>query len=259
MRRYKSDMLPAQPNQSLIDGLSCLHAVIAAGEPIGCREVGRRLELERTRANRLLGTWRHLGLLEQNDAAKYAPGPGLHVLAGMSLRASGLLRAALPEIRRWWREAWTVSLAVRWQDRLCFLVHLRPDMAVEDGIGSRATAPALQSSAGLALLAQVGVRERQAWDLATAWREVGDGRDLDAVLTRAAADGHASRLYGDGTRSVGVPVDSGYAALAVSQRELSTRAVPGVAERLRASVAAIRATLADDALAAPLNDVVIPA
>lgn len=244
-------MLPAQPNQSLIDGLSCLHAVIAAGEPIGCREVGRRLELERTRSNRLLGTWRHLGLLVQDEAAKYAPGPGLHVLAGMSLSASGLLRAALPEVRRWWEEGWTVSLAVRWQDRLCFLVHLRPGMAFEDGIGGRATDLALRSSAGLVLLAQVGARQRRTWGLAEAWETVGDGRDLDAVLTAAATDGHASRRYPDGTRSVGVPIDPDHAALAVSRQDLAAAAVPAVAGRLRASSAVIRAALAESAAPAP--------
>jgi hypothetical protein len=42
--------LPAQPNQSLIDGLECFQAVVAAGRPVGGRELARTLGVEPTAA-----------------------------------------------------------------------------------------------------------------------------------------------------------------------------------------------------------------
>lgn len=219
--RYKSDMLPAQPNQSLIDGLACLHGVIAASAPIGCRELGRRVGLERTRANRLLGTWRHLGLLEQTPSAKYVPGAGIHVLAGMGLHASGLLRAAMPTLRHFWSTGWAASLGVRWQDRFCFLVHVRPDLPFEDGIGSHATSAAIRTSAGLALLATTTEAERQEWDLASQWAEHGDGRDLDTVFTDIRSQDFATRVYDHDIRSIGVVIPGTHAALAISRAGLT--------------------------------------
>jgi len=89
-------MLPAQPNQSLIDGLACLQQLASEREPVGGRELARDLGLEPTRVHRLLRTLAHLGLAQQDAQRRYRPGPGIHVLAAQAMFGSGLLRRALP-------------------------------------------------------------------------------------------------------------------------------------------------------------------
>lgn len=247
-------MLPAQPNQSLIDGLACLHTVIAAGAAVGSREVGRRCRLERTRANRLLGTWRHLGLLDQTPSAKYVPGPGVHVLAGMGLRASGLLQAALPALQRWWQEGWATSLVVRWQDRACFLVHSRPGQDFAEGIGSHATAPAWRSSAGLVLLAEADDADLETWACAEGWQTQGDGRTFAEVITEVRGRGHATRTYPGDVRSIGIAVPGTRAAIAVSRAGLTARALTAAVTDVRADAAAIAARVADDHAALVVED-----
>src|SRR5687768_12021147 len=78
----------SQANQSIIDGISVLQALATSEEPVGSRELARRLGLENTRVNRLLKTLAAIGMAEQNVVRKYSPGPGMHVLAAQSLYAS---------------------------------------------------------------------------------------------------------------------------------------------------------------------------
>src|SRR3954470_11988766 len=88
-------MLPAQPNQSLIDGLSVLQALAVSNEPVGGRALARQLGLEPTRVNRLLKTLAHLGMARQDPDRKYLPGPAMHVLSALSLFGSGLIRRGI--------------------------------------------------------------------------------------------------------------------------------------------------------------------
>jgi DNA-binding IclR family transcriptional regulator len=146
-------MLPAQPNQSLIDGIVCLQAVVSAGAPVGVRQLARDLGLETTRVNRLLKTLAHIGIVRQNDRQRYEPGPGLHILTAQSLRGSGLLTAALPVIRQLANTRLIVALGVLWNNQVCYLYHGRPDKNLETGIGSHGLFPAHVSSIGRILLA----------------------------------------------------------------------------------------------------------
>ena len=129
-------MLPAQPNQSLMNGLACLQAVVTADRPVGSREVARILDLEHTRVNRLLGTLSYLGFIERTSSRKYRPGPGIHVLSAQSLRGSGLLIAALPELRTLVDEKLVIALGVLWDRSICYLVHAAPGTDPGDGIGA---------------------------------------------------------------------------------------------------------------------------
>jgi DNA-binding IclR family transcriptional regulator len=146
-------MLPAQPNQSLIGGLDCLQAVITAGEPIGSRDVARRLGLEHTRVSRLLGTLKHLGLVEQTPDRKYRPGPGVHLLSAQSLHASGLLRAALPHLDQFRDERLLVAMGVLWGGQVCYLLHGRSDQPLGERLSAHEPHPAHRSIIGLAMLA----------------------------------------------------------------------------------------------------------
>lgn len=152
--------MPAQPNLSLINGLACLQELVASDVPVGSRELARRLGLEATRVNRLLGTLAQLGLAEQDESRKYRPGAGVHVLAAQSLRGSRLLRAALPEIRDLLGTGLSVALGVLWRDKVCYLYHGRDQANVEAGIAGHQLLPVEQSSIGAVLSDESAVRKR---------------------------------------------------------------------------------------------------
>jgi len=155
------ERFPAQPNQSLIDGLSVMQTVAASVDAVGSREVARRLGLEPTRVNRLLKTLAGLGLCEQGEDRKYRSGPGLHVIAATALFGSRLiaratgpiesLRQALPDL--------TVALGVRWRNEVAYLIHLLPGRPVVEGLGRTALFPAEKSSIGRVLLAGLAKAE----------------------------------------------------------------------------------------------------
>ncbi len=80
--------MSSQPNQSLIDGLSCLQLLASSRKPVGCRELARNLDLNPMRANRLLKTLAEIGLAQQDQKKKYSIGPGIHALTAQALFGS---------------------------------------------------------------------------------------------------------------------------------------------------------------------------
>lgn len=231
--------MPSQPNQSVIHGISCLQAVVAAERPMGSREIARQLGQEHTRVSRLLSTLASIGLLEQTSSRKYQAGPALHVLAAQSLRGSRLLSYALPHLKGLLNQGMTVGLGVLWRDQICFLFHSRPGQPLEESIGRHRLHPADQSSAGLALLAQATEppKEPLPTDRVSA-DPVVPIADLEGVLEGVRQLGYA-RLYvpAKGLLSVGIPIGSpAVAALAVSGPWTATD-IPRVVQLLRATVA----------------------
>lgn len=148
--------MTAQPNQSVGHALTCLIGLTDAGGPVGSRELARRLGMEHTRVNRLLGTLADLGLAERDADRKYRPGPGLHGLAAGALRGSGLLQAALPEIRQLHAAGFGVALGLLWMGRVVYLYHGNPQDALERNLASHATWDPQESSIGKVLLAGGG-------------------------------------------------------------------------------------------------------
>lgn len=146
----------AQPNQSLIDGIATLQALATAPEPIGCRELARRIGLDPTKANRLLKTLAYLGIARQTTNRKYTPGPGMHVLAAQSLFASGLIRRALPILEGLRRFGHTVALGVLWNDSVSYLFHAPPGLEASRGLGRIGLLPATTSGIGMVLLSELG-------------------------------------------------------------------------------------------------------
>ncbi len=203
---------PAQPNQSLMDGLECLEAVALAERPVGVRELARMLQLEPTRVSRLLGTLAYLGLTQRTGRGKYAPGPGIHVLSAMGLRGSRLLASALPVIRELQvGHGYSVALGVLWRRHVCYLFHGLPGRPLEEGIGGHGLFPAEQSSIGLALLAdrpEAAVRTLFAGDAAA---------DINRLLSRLVAVRQAGYAVAPDHGSLAVAVgDVPFAALAFS-------------------------------------------
>jgi DNA-binding IclR family transcriptional regulator len=146
--------LNSQPNQSLIDGIATLQALATSSEPAGCRELARRLDIDPTKVNRLLKTLAYLGIARQTADRKYAPGPGMHVLAAQSLFASGLIRRALPVLEALRRFGHTVALGVLWEKNVSYLFHAPPGVEASHGLGRIGLLPATTSGIGMVLLSE---------------------------------------------------------------------------------------------------------
>lgn len=151
---------PAQPNRSLADGMAVLLQLVSAGRPVGSRELARELGFEATRVNRLLGTLAGLGMAERTAQRKYLPGPGVHVMAALSLGGSRLLPAALPVLTDLQNTTGLgVALGVLWRRHACYLFHGGADRPLAEGIAGHHLYAAEQSSIGLALLAAMPAAE----------------------------------------------------------------------------------------------------
>jgi DNA-binding IclR family transcriptional regulator len=149
----------AQPNQSLIDGIATLQALATSPEPVGCRELARRLDADPTKINRLLKTLAYLGIARQTANRKYTAGAGMHVLAAQSLFASGLINRALPVLEGLRRFGHTVALGVLWGDSVSYLFHAPPGIEASRGLGRIGLLPATTSGIGIVLLSELDDEE----------------------------------------------------------------------------------------------------
>ncbi len=85
---------------SLERGLSVLKALKDSDEPLGVREIARRLELSAPAIQRLLNTLADHGYVEQaEDTRRYRIGHGVLVLAQHVLRKDRLIGIAEPELQ----------------------------------------------------------------------------------------------------------------------------------------------------------------
>jgi DNA-binding IclR family transcriptional regulator len=146
--------LNAQPNQSLIDGIATLQALAMSPEPVGSRELARRLNADVTKVNRLLKTLAYVGIARQTADRKYTAGAGMHVLAAQSLFASGLIRRALPVLEGLRRFGHTVALGVLWETNVSYLFHAPPGIDAFHGLGRIGLLPATTSGIGIVLLSE---------------------------------------------------------------------------------------------------------
>jgi DNA-binding IclR family transcriptional regulator len=145
----------AQPNRSLIDGIATLQALATSPEPVGGRELARRLGIDAIKVNRLLKTLAYLGIARQTADRKYTAGPGMHVLAAQSLFASGLIRRALPALEGLRHFGHTVALGVLWERNVSYLFHAPPGMQSSLAVGRIGVLPATTSGIGVVLLAEL--------------------------------------------------------------------------------------------------------
>lgn len=146
---------PAQVNQSLVNGLTCLLRLASTRDAVGGRQLARELEMEPTRVNRLLGTLAYLGFAEKTSERKYRPGPAIHVLSAMSMRGSQLLSVALPHLRSLSSAVDRgVALGVLWRRHVCYLFHGGGEN-LEKAIAGADLFPAENSSIGRVLLSRL--------------------------------------------------------------------------------------------------------
>lgn len=237
--------LPAQPNNSLILGITCFQQVIVAGRPVGSRELSRHLGLTHTRVNRLLGTLAHLGLVDRTANHKYRAGPALHVLVAQSMMGSGLLPCALPPLMRLRQEGFTVALGVLWREQVCYLLHERPWQEIEDSLGHYPLVPAQFSSIGLALLAaEPGEIVISKLPLPDVGPFLPADYDPAAAIEAARKDGYALLRFTEGEMSIGVTVGQPpIAAIAVSGRHIGNEHINAIVKKLHAASAEISTRL----------------
>ncbi|WP_158969618.1 IclR family transcriptional regulator [Paraglaciecola sp. L3A3] len=142
----------AQLNQSLIDGIATLQELALSSDPIGCRELARRLKMDPTRVNRLLQTLEYIGIARKTAKRKYAPGPGMHVLSAQSLFASGLINHAIDPLESLKKFGHIVALGMLWRDHVSYLYHALPGMPSEQALGRIGLYPASSGGIGMAIL-----------------------------------------------------------------------------------------------------------
>lgn len=238
---------PAQPNNSLINGIGCLQGVVGAGEAVGSREVARRMGLTHTRVNRLLGTLAHMGLLERDADRKYRPGPALHALAAQSMMASRLLPSALPALQKLRSDGYTVALGTLWEGKVCFLFHERPWQSMEEAILRHELWPAQLTSVGVALLAhQSGSLAKLEPGPEAARARLLPGHEPKQVVAFARKNGYAVLRFVGDVVSIGVAIGTPpIAGLAVSGQHIGDEFIPAIAEKLHASAADILARIAE--------------
>ncbi len=238
--------LPAQPNESLINGIAALQRVVSAGGAIGSREVARQMGMSPTRVNRLLGTLAHLGLLEQDANRKYRPGPALHVLGAQSMMGSRLLPAALPVLMRLRQGGFTVALGVLWEGRVCYLFHERPWQPIEEALFRHVLWPAQHSSLGLALLAaQPGEPHLVEPEPGLPISVEPDQKPAD-LIAFARQNGYAVLRHTNNYISIGVTIgDPPVAGLAVAGNLIGEAYYPEIARQLKEAAAEIVAHMTE--------------
>lgn len=208
-----------------MDGLACLQALATSAQPIGTRDLARRLQLEPTRVNRLLRTLASMGLAEQDEHRKYRPGPGIHVLAAQSLHGSGLIDLALRHLRALHEHGHSVALGVLWRDQVSYLYHVGPEDPAAHMVQGLPF-PATSSGIGVVLLAHESedhVRELYAPTAPTHFQLTSEPPELDGddglltLLKRTREQGYALVDTDPGRRTLAVPVgDPPYAAVGLS-------------------------------------------
>lgn len=234
--------LPAQPNQSLLDGVRCLQHVAGAREPVGSRETARALGMEPTRANRLLKTLAAEGYLMQDAGRKYRPGPGIHALAAQSLHGSRLLQTALPHLRALRKEGRLAALGVLWRTQVSYLYHGAPGHGDEIAIAREGLFPAERSSIGLVMLAELSDETVRAIYRERPEPEIEGGMDaLFARLDRVRRDGFAAvrQTYDPSLVSLAVAIGKPALAALATVSPVADADQPALAARLRAAATEI--------------------
>ncbi len=85
----------SRPTGSVHRAFGLLQVVVAAGEPVGVRELARRAGLARSTTSRLLAILGELGMVERDTSGAARPGAGLATLTRQVGRSPAVLRDQL--------------------------------------------------------------------------------------------------------------------------------------------------------------------
>lgn len=133
--------VPSRPVSPVDRAFYVLQVVVAASEPLGVREIGRRTGLPRSTASRLVAALEHLGMVERTADALVAPGSALATLQPANPESPMLLRdqlrPLLQELTTTFGE--NAALAIDDGDALLYLGQSASDnpVSVDDVSGQR--------------------------------------------------------------------------------------------------------------------------
>lgn len=110
-----------------------LQVVVAAGEPVGVRDLARRSGLSRSTTGRMLGILAELGMVERTVDGATIPGAGLAGLTALAGRSTALLRHRVQPVASELMREFGENAAVGVDDGAAFLylVSSRHDTAVQ--------------------------------------------------------------------------------------------------------------------------------
>ena len=150
--------MTAQPNQSLIDGITCLQELSSSSRPLGNKELAERLGINVVKVNRLLKSLQSIGMVEQNKQRKYVCGSGIHLLAAQSLHNSTILRASLRvALSRAYSDR-TLAIGTLWRTSVIYTYYALDTHSPLEGLSGYRTTDVNESTIGQALLAEkVGI------------------------------------------------------------------------------------------------------
>jgi len=234
---------PAQPNQSIIDSLTMLQAVVGASGPVGCTQLAREYGLDVTRVNRILGTLAYLGVLKRTRSRKYVAGAGVHVLATMSLGSSNLIRCSMALVKALERKtkmAGTVGFL--WRTRVTYIHYGPAGQAGAMPWTGSALMPAHEAAIGRVLLAQYPNEEIRRQYKEYARNMDVDVRKLIGILDRVRTNGYAkSKGYNSVAVAIGDPAVAGLGLMhrAKDRPRIDDAAIPELVERLNDTAEAI--------------------
>jgi DNA-binding IclR family transcriptional regulator len=157
-RLAKSTPAPAQPNRSLIDGLTCLSVLAESPRPLSNLELAGRLGIDLTRSNRLLKSLAYVGFARQTTGRKYVIGPAMDVLAAHSLMQPARSEHLLPPLRALRSMGLDVAYGALWQRQVVYLYFGAASHPQEEAglsLDGDRLFPAVRSSIGHVLLAQL--------------------------------------------------------------------------------------------------------
>ena len=202
--------LPAQKVNGLLGGIEVLQELAMAGKATSGMAIANKLDINPVRVNRLLKTLDYLGLAHRDSSRRYSVGSAIHVLAAQSMAASGLLARALPQLRKLSKLDKVVALGVLWKDQVCYLYHNSNPDNFNAGLSKVKLYPALESSIGIALLAELDELQLQL-TLGKRYTE-----KVKKTLKKTSRNGLAALKHSDHI-SLAMPIGKpAYAALAIS-------------------------------------------
>jgi DNA-binding IclR family transcriptional regulator len=216
---------PAQPNQSVIQGIDVLLSVASKGSPVRVRELARELGYTATRLQRYLATLGHLGFLVQNEDRSYSVGPGIHALSAISLSASGLARRAVQVLGEFQEPGCIVALGVLWRQTVSYLYFNTPQGGSMGAIGRDGGFPAEQSSIGRVLMASLSPESLQ-----YSFPELDP--DTQDSLREIRERGHAVVAQASGELSLAVQVGNPPIAGLALSGEFDAQEIPRLIQKL---------------------------
>jgi len=143
MSSKPNSLFPKQPNRSLIEGMRVLQYVMNNPDPSRVVDIARDLNLEQTRAHRLLRTLTALGYLRHVQGRKYLGGPAVPILASQAMHSSGFVQHALPVLTALLKKSkLLVACGLFWERTVTYLFHARPGSKIEQAIAGHDVLPA---------------------------------------------------------------------------------------------------------------------